>query len=147
MAFKDLVGKAQELTGTATAAAGSLMDEFNETVPTLRSLGFSVQDLRVGMGFVPEIAAKLIASIDDVEISKVHELADKHKDKKLLSTVLKAVETALNIRQQLGGLKFHGIEVDVTLGLPPHIGVGFINPVPQETAHPAAAATATPVAA
>ena len=50
MAFKDLIGKAQELTDTTTQAAGKYIDEFNEALPTMQALGFTVKDLRVGIG-------------------------------------------------------------------------------------------------
>ena len=60
MAFKDIVNKAQDLTGSAAEATGKLLDEFNEALPTMRALGFSVSDFRVGMGLLPEIGAKLV---------------------------------------------------------------------------------------
>jgi hypothetical protein len=70
MAFKDLIGKAQELTDTTTQAAGKYIDEFNEALPTMRALGFTVKDLRVGMGLVPDIGLKLIASTDTVDAKR-----------------------------------------------------------------------------
>src|SRR4051812_23364948 len=101
MAFKDLMGKAQELTATVSDAAGKLLEEFKEALPTMRSLGFSVQDLRVGMGLVPEIWATLVASADAIDPSKLKELIDKNAEKKILVTALKSLEAAYNIRQQL----------------------------------------------
>jgi len=47
MLFWDLMGKAQELTGTATEAAGKFVDEFNEALPTMRALGFTIKGLPV----------------------------------------------------------------------------------------------------
>jgi hypothetical protein len=37
-------------------AAGNLVDEFNEALPTMRALGFTIKDLRVGAGLLPQIA-------------------------------------------------------------------------------------------
>jgi hypothetical protein len=71
MPFKDLMDKAKEVTGAATEAASNLVDEFNEALPTIRALGFTVKDLRVGMGLVPEIGAKLIASADTIDVKKI----------------------------------------------------------------------------
>jgi hypothetical protein len=127
MQFKDMMGKAQELTGTATEAFGKVLDEFNETLPTMRALGFTIKDLRAGMGLVPEIGAKLIASIDTIDVKKVKELIEKRPDNKILVGMLKALQTAYNIKQQIGDLPFKGVEIDVTLGLPPHFGVGFVS--------------------
>jgi len=43
MTFKGLMGKARELAGTANEAAGKIMDGFNEALPTMRALGFTVK--------------------------------------------------------------------------------------------------------
>lgn len=133
MAFKDLMGKAQELTGTAAEAAGKFVDEFNEALPTMRALGFTIRDLRVGTGLVPEIGAKLIASTDTVDVKKIKELIEQHPENKTLVGALKALQTAYNIKQQIGDIPFKGIEIDVTLGLPPHVGVAFLSSTPAAT--------------
>jgi hypothetical protein len=141
MAFKDLVNKAQEVTGSAAEATGKLLDEFNEALPTMRALGFSVSDFRVGMGLLPEIGAKLVASTDTVDVKKINELIEKQKERKALVTLLKALETAYNVRQQIGSIPFKGVEIDMTLGLPPRVGVGFVSAAPSV---PAAVAAANP---
>ena len=127
MAFKDLMGKAKEVTGAATEAASNLVDEFNEALPTIRALGFTVKDLRVGMGLVPEIGAKLIASADTIDVKKIKELIEKHPENKTLIGALKGLELAYNVRQEVGELPLKGVEIDVTLGLPPHVGVAFVG--------------------
>jgi hypothetical protein len=130
---KDIAGKAKGLAGTATEATGKLVDEFNEALPTMRALGFAIKDLRVGMGLLPEIGAKLIASTDTVDVKKIKELIEKHPDNKTLIGALKGLELAYNVRQQVGGIPFKGVEIDVILGLPPHIGVAFISSAPAAT--------------
>src|SRR5262245_12677398 len=84
MAFKDLMDKAKGVANNATEAAGKLVDEFNEALPTMRALGFTIKDLRVGTGLVPEIGAKLIASTETIDVKKVKELIDKHAENKTL---------------------------------------------------------------
>ena len=44
-----------------------------------------------------------------------------------------------NIKQQIGDLPFKGVELDVTLGLPPHINVAFVSSAPATAAAPVAA--------
>jgi len=143
MPLKDLVGKAQELTSTATEAAGKFVDELNEALPTMRALGFTVKDLRVGAGLVPEIGAKLVASTDTVDPKKIKELIEKRPENKTLTAALKALLAAYNIKQQIADIPFKGVEVDVTLGLPPHIGVAFVSATPAATAVAAPADTTT----
>ena len=140
MAFKDLMGKAQELTGAAAETAGKFVDEFNEALPTMRALGFTVRDLRVGMGLMPEIGAKLVASTDSIDVGKIKDLIAKHPDNKTLVAALKALETAYNIKQQIGDIPVKGVEIDITLGLPPHIGVAFVSSAPAAAGAAAGAA-------
>ena len=130
MAFKDLMGKAQELAGVAAGAASDYLDEFNTALPTLQALGFSVRDFNVGMGLIPEVGATLVASIDNVNVSKLNELIEKNQEKKALVALLKALQAAYNIKQQVPDLQFQGIELDVKLGLPPHAGVKFLRSAP-----------------
>ena len=133
MAFKDLAIKAKDLAGAATEAAGNVVDEFNDALPTLRALGFTLKDLRVGAGLLPEIGAKLVASTDTIDVAKIKALIEKHPDNKTLVGALKALELAFNIRQQIGDFPFKGVEIDLTLGLPPHIGVAFVSSAPAAT--------------
>jgi len=130
MGFKNLISKTTELTGAATDAAGKIVKEFNEALPTMRSLGFTISDLRVGMGLIPEISAKLIASTDTIDVNKINEVIEKHPDNKTLVGVLNALQAAYNIKQEIGDLPLKGVEIAVKLGLPPHIGVGFVSGMP-----------------
>jgi hypothetical protein len=60
----------------------------------MRALGFSVSDFRFGMGLLPEIGAKLVASTDAIDVKKIHELIEKHKEQKTLVTLPNALEAA-----------------------------------------------------
>ena len=139
MALKDLVRQAQEVTGSAAEASGKLLDEFNDALPTMRALGFSVTEVRVGMGLLPEIGAKLVACTDTIDVKKANELMEKQKERKMLVTLLKGLEAAYNVRQQIPSIPFKGVELDLTLGLPPRIAVGFVSAAPSAAAGAAAA--------
>jgi hypothetical protein len=131
MEFRNLVSKAQGVAASATAAvtatAGRMLDEFNEAMPTMRALGFTVRDVHVGMGLLPEVGAKLVASTDDVDEKKLAELIEKHADKKLLIAALKGLHAAYNIKRELPDVPLKGVQLDLTLGLPPRVSVSFIN--------------------
>jgi hypothetical protein len=131
MEFKGLVGKAQGLaaaaTATVTATAGKMLDEFNEAMPTMRALGFTVRDVHVGMGFLPEVGAKLVASAEDIDEKKLAELIEKHAEKKLLVAALRGLYAAYNIKRELPDVPLTGVQLDLTLGLPPRVSVSFIN--------------------
>jgi hypothetical protein len=137
MEFKSFVGKAQELAGSAVASAtmtaGKMLDEFNEAVPTMRALGFTVRDLHVGMGLLPEVGASLVASTDTLDVKKLEELIEKHAEKKVLVTALKSLLAAYNIKRQIPDVPLKGVVLDITLGLPPRVNVGFVNNIPAAT--------------
>ena len=122
-----LKGKAEELKGAAAEKADQLMKEFNEAVPALKGLGFSIRDFHIGMGVMPEVRTKLVGQIKDVKDEKVSELLEKYKEKKLLSSMLKSLQAALRIKGMLEALPFKGIAMDVTLGVPPNLSVDFIE--------------------
>src|SRR5579863_9603387 len=113
MGLKDLMGKAQELTSAAADTAGRFLDDFNEALPTMRALGFTIENFRMSMGLVPELSAKLIASMDTVNIGRINELIAGHQDKKLLVALLKALEAAFHVKEQLGAASFKNVEMDV----------------------------------
>jgi hypothetical protein len=96
----------------------------------MRALGFTVKDLRVGMGLMPDIGAKLVASTDTVDVKKIKELIEQHAENKTLVGALKGLQMAYNIKQQVGSIPFKGVELDITLGLPPHIGLSFVSNAP-----------------
>lgn len=127
MALKDLMSKTQELTASATDTASKFLEEFNEALPTMRALGFDVKDLRMSMGLLPEIGAKLVASVDAIDLKKIDELSKQQEGKKTLVALLKALQAAYNVKQMLGGVSFKGVEIQLTLGLPPKINVGFLS--------------------
>jgi hypothetical protein len=141
MGFKDLMGKAQELTSVAADAAGKFLDEFNEALPTMRALGFTIKDFRMSMGLVPELGAKLVASMDTINVGRINELILSHGGQKLLVALLKALEAAYHVKEQLGDTSFKSVEMDITLGIPPHISVGFVGAVTSEASAAVAART------
>ena len=130
MGFKDLVDKAKDAASGVADAAGKLVDEFNQALPTMRALGFTVKDLRVGSGLTPEIGATLVASTDTIDVAKIKTLMDQHAENRILVNALKALELAFHVKQQIGSIPFKGVELDVTLGLPPRVGVAFVTNAP-----------------
>jgi predicted regulator of amino acid metabolism with ACT domain len=127
MEFTNMLTKARELSDSASDAVSKLLDEFNAALPTMKALGFSVQEIQVKMGLLPEVRAKLDAVAADVDVKALDEIIQKKSEQKTLVAVLKALQTAYNVRDQLGDLGLKGVEIDVTLGVPPHIGIGFLK--------------------
>ena len=129
MDFNGVLSKTRDIAGSASDTVGKLLDDFNAALPTMRALGFTVEDIRVAMGLLPEVNAKLVATAANIDVNALDEMIKKKSEQKTLVAVLKALQTAYNLRDQLGDFGLKGVVVDLTLGLPPKVGIGFVKTV------------------
>lgn len=127
-------GMVESAATSATTTATKMLDEFNEALPTMRALGFVVKDLHVGMGLLPEVGAKLVATTDSIDEKKLKELIDKNAEKKLLVTALKGLYAAYNIKREIPDIPLKGVQLDLTMTLPPRVSVSFVNEIVAATA-------------
>ena len=77
------------------------------------------------MALPPELLLTLVASVNTINVGQIKELIQKNAEKKLLVTILKALEAAYHVKEQLGDATFAAIHMDITLGLSPKIAVNF----------------------
>ena len=133
MVLSGFVNKVDGLTGAVLGGASKFLDEFNDALPTMRALGFTIKDFRMSMGLPPDINAKLIASLDTVNVSRINELIAQHKDQQSLIAILKALQAAYHVKEQLGDSSFKSVEMDITLGLSPRINVAFAKPAAAQS--------------
>ena len=125
MDLKNLGGTVKSLVDTASDGVSKLLDEFNEALPTMRALGFTVTSFRLNMALPPELRLTMVASVNTINVARIKEMIQKNAEKKLLVTVLKALEAAYHVKEQLGDATFAVIHMDITLGLSPKIAVNF----------------------
>ena len=126
----DLGSLTKAVDGIRNAAGGaidSLLKDFNQAVPTLKALGLSVTDMKIGMGVPPEVEITLTGSLDAINPEKLKSLMDAHQGNTVLVSSLKALETAHSMKELLGDLMFKGIEAKIKLGLLPKIEIEFIS--------------------
>jgi hypothetical protein len=128
MDFNGMPGKTHDLAGSASDTVEKLLDDFNAALPTMQALGFTVEDIQVAMGLLPEVNAKLVAAAANIDVKALDEMIGKRSEQNTLITVLKALQTAYDLRDQLGDFGLKGVVVDVKLGLPPE-GIGFVKTV------------------
>ena len=129
MDFNSVLSKTRDIAGSASDTVGKLLDDFNAALPTMRALGFTVEDIKVAMGLLPEVNARLVATAANIDVNALDEMIKKRSEQKTLVAVLKALQTAYNLRDQLGDFGLKGVVVDLTLGLPPKVGIGFVKTV------------------
>jgi hypothetical protein len=115
------------------------LDGFNRGMPALKALGLSLQSFHVSMGLPPKIEAVLVGSIEAIDKDKIQKLLEIHQANTFLIGILKGLQTASNLQGLVGEVGLRGIEVPITIGIPPRITVRFQR---QEAARPDAQGTA-----
>jgi hypothetical protein len=119
----------QVLTNVAITKGQQVLREFNDLIPTLRTLGLGFSDVSVKLGLPPEISATLTGSVDVLDRDSIRELIDKNNQNKTLTVILEALVTASNFKEQLTDLGFRGLALHVRLGMFPSVKLGLL-PVP-----------------
>ncbi len=142
MDFSNILDRTRRLTDTTSEAVINFLDEFNAALPTIKALGFSIQDIQVSMAILPEIHVKLIAEAANIDVETLDKLIKKKSEEKTLVAVLKGLQTAYNVRDQLGDLGLSAVAIDLKLGIPPSVGIGFLKPAAVPAPALAMAATA-----
>jgi hypothetical protein len=127
MDFKGLAAAAEKIKDATGDVLGKVLDELNGAIPVIHALGLNVTGMHVEAGVPPAITAKLVGAVENVNVTKIKELAQKNAENKVIILLLKTLETAYNFKDQLKDLRFKGVEVDLTLGLSPKVNVGFLN--------------------
>ena len=115
------------LAGQSLEKAQDVIREFNDTVPKIRALGLSVENVGIKMGIPPEITARLVgaaAALDEKEIAK---LAKENEGNKILGAILDSLRTAALFKEQLQSVGFKGVKIDVKLGLLPSVEISLLN--------------------
>ena len=113
----------------AADKAQRVLREINETVPILRGIGLGVENVSLKMGFPPEVSATLTGSVDGLDPDIIKKLRHDHKDKRTVVLLLEAANAASNFKDELQALGFHGIKVDLKVGLVPSVKLGLL-PLP-----------------
>lgn len=127
MDFRGLAAAAEKIRDASTDVLGKVLDELNSAIPVIHALGFNVTGLHLEAGIPPAITAKLVGAVENVNVAKIKDLAQKNTEDKVIVVLLKTLESAYNFKDQLKDLHFKGVEVDLTLGLSPKVNVGFLD--------------------
>jgi hypothetical protein len=120
------------IAGTISKAseAGStklkeMTDEVDEILPLIRELGYSVDGIQVGVGLIPEIVIEISGLAKTLDEKAYHRILEEKKDKKLLCSVLKTLQTASGLHDKIHIVGMKSDSAAITLGLPPKINLKF----------------------
>lgn len=119
--LKGVKEKTADIGGATKAKIDETLDEFKKAADLFGKFGFKVGKFKVGMGALPEITTSLSGSLEAVQVENVKQLAEDHKDNKLIATMLKALITAKEVRDRVELPYFTGAKLDIKLGVPPKV--------------------------
>lgn len=119
--IKGVKEKASDLGGAAKAKIDETLEEFKNATDIFGKFGFKVGKFKVGMGALPEITTSVSGSLEGIQVEKINQLIEEHKDNKLLTSMLKALVSAKEIRDRIELPYFTGAKLDIKLGVPPKI--------------------------
>jgi len=102
------------------------LDDVNSMLPQLRSVGLSVKDVAVDVGVLPSVRLIVSGSVRSLDPEKIRHLREAHKENRVLTAVLRAVETAVNFKELLRTLAADTVEVHVRLGVLFNVTVHFV---------------------
>jgi hypothetical protein len=121
--IKGVKEKASDLGGATKAKIDETLEEFKKATDLFGRFGFKVGKFKVGMGALPEITTSVSGSLEGIQLENIRQLIEDHKDNKLLTSMLKALVTAKEVRDRVELPYFTGAKLDVKLGVPPKISI------------------------
>lgn len=105
-----------------------MVDDFNAALPTMKALGLSVVDLDLNIGWLPSISATLRGAFAEMDVVRIRHLREGSGDNKVQIAILRALETAANVRNLVKAVPIDGVEVQVRLGLNFAVDVKLLTP-------------------
>jgi ABC-type phosphate transport system auxiliary subunit len=98
----------------------------DETLLKIKALGLTLKDFELENGVIPSVRAKLHGAIDAVDAERIDKMIAENETNEVLTTTLKALRMASRHKDRFAVFDLRGVEVDLTLGLPPSVSVRFV---------------------
>ncbi|MDJ0802161.1 MAG: hypothetical protein QNI97_04760 [Desulfobacterales bacterium] len=123
--LKDKKKLAADLGKKAGDSIGEMLNELKNALSIFQTLGFRTDKLKmggIGVG-LPEMSTSIHGSVENIQVDKVNELSEQHKDSKLITMMLGALIKVKEISDHLDIVDMKGVKMEVKLGAMPKISV------------------------
>ncbi|MGA2362556.1 MAG: hypothetical protein ABSG73_08835 [Candidatus Aminicenantales bacterium] len=97
----------------------------DEGLPLIRELGYSVESIQIGVGLIPDIVIEISGLSKTMDKKAYHRIVEEKKDKKLLCSVLKTVQSASGLHDKIHIAGMKSDTAAITLDMPPKINLKF----------------------
>src|SRR5215831_1361548 len=122
--FSAAAEKVTDLKDAGAEKVSGYLNELSNGLPIIEAAGFNIDSINIEMGLPPLIFI-VFDKTNEVKAGFIEELIEQHKDKKILTAVLKALEGANYIQQKITLNKFIFSGVIVKLGIPPSVTLKY----------------------
>ncbi len=121
MDLKDIFKKGkEELICMGLGKMSEWLDDYKKAIKVMETFGFTVGKLKVEMGLPPEVQTSILGSIENIHTDELNKLIEEHQKEALLVALLRSLVLTKQIWECLD-LKLTGVNLKVTLGVPPKI--------------------------
>lgn len=101
-----------------------LLDEYNEAIEIIGNLGFKIEKFNVG---ATGVETSISGTLDKIDKDKTAKLAELHKERKIIVSILKALITAKLTQERVKNIPLKGLRLDMKLGWPPKMDMEFLT--------------------
>jgi hypothetical protein len=102
-----------------------VMEEVDELRPFLQELGYSIEGIQIGIGLIPDVSIDIGGLSKTIPEETYQRILEEQKDRKLLVSILKALQTASALQHKVHFLGMRSDNASITLGLPPKMSLKF----------------------
>lgn len=101
---------------------------FKDVLPTINSLGFSIELVNIHVGLLPEAEIRLLGKVQDIDEATVLDFIKAKGQNGMLVPLLHALRSVALLKHPLQQAGFHGIKVDIHIvAAIPNIGIEFLR--------------------
>ncbi len=119
-------GKLNSLKDDAREKLLQYSQELIQLIPIIEECGYRTAGFKIGIGIPPDIIFQFqnFKNISEEERNKILEA---HKEKEILSVIVKALVTADMFQQKLHPEKFRLNIIEVAIGIPPSVTIEMVS--------------------
>ena len=120
--------QASNLGDSALEKTYSLFEQWAYVFPTLDDCGLKMQSFSISVSISPAMEVHLLGKAADFTPEKLQPIQEANKDRTLVTSVLKTIQTTYELHQKTEATLFEPIHLKITVKLSPEIKVILGDP-------------------
>jgi len=121
--------QASNIGDSAMEKTMSLFEQWAVVFPKLEEHGLKMTSFAVSAAISPAMEAELAGHSSDFSAQRVKELLEEHKESTIMTSILKTMQTTLDLHSKTQAEVFEPIYVKITVKIPPEIKIVLGEPM------------------